>query len=113
MRLYKMLYKGRQFGTCHAHSEIGALSVCAVNAKCMYAPLALLASVALDCAAVDVLAEESKFLSQMAGPVKQQIVAAQAKAMEMRQGYPLLRLTRIVNQRYVRERLEVLKQWKN
>lgn len=109
MRAYKMLYKGRQFGTCHAESEAGALSVCAVNAKCLFAPMTFLMFVAPDCAVVDILAEESVFLSQMAGPVKQQIVSAQAQAMEMRERYPLLRLSRITNQRYVHERLEVLK----
>ena len=109
MKPYKMFYRGRQFGTCVANTDDGALSLCAINAKCLYSPLKLTAFVALDCAVVDILLEESTFLAQMAGPVKQQIVKAQYEAMVARTHYPVLRLSRIVNQRYVRERLEYLK----
>ena len=85
MRVYKMLYKGREFGTCHAGSEIGALSVCVLNAKHRWGLMLFGCLIARDCAVVDILAAESAFLSQMAGPVKQSIVKAQGEAMMRRE----------------------------
>lgn len=111
MRPYKTLYRGRQFGTCMASSAAGALSVCAVNAKFYHAPFILLTLVARDCEVVDILLEESTFLAQMAGPIKQAAIFEQSKGMEVRQiGCPdMLRLCRINIQRRARHHLEKLK----
>lgn len=80
-RKYKMLYRGRPFGTCHADSPMGALSVCAINAKHRFGLSAFVAFVVVDCAVVDILAAESAFLAQMAGPVKRAAIKWQSRAM--------------------------------